>query len=297
MSKDTPIQWADTTCNPTMGCDGCELWNSDRKSCYAGLQHDLYGGLRRGYSPAFGNITYWPGRMAEAARLPNLTGLRRNEKPWLDGWPRLIFISDMGDALSASVPFAWLQAEIIDNVTSSRGCRHIWIWLTKRPKRMAEFSVWLSGRAVVWPNNLWAGTSVTSVATTDRIAPLLNVGNEATIHCLSVEPQLEPLDLRRWLRRLDWVIQGGESGPQARTFDITWTRSMQRDCEAAGTPFFLKQLGARAFCGKNRIRLRHPHGADWSEWPDEVPKVREMPVRWRTKEGREPITAGPTGAT
>ena len=27
MSKTTKIQWCDSTVNPTMGCDGCELWN------------------------------------------------------------------------------------------------------------------------------------------------------------------------------------------------------------------------------------------------------------------------------
>lgn len=26
MSKNTAIQWADSTINPVMGCDGCELW-------------------------------------------------------------------------------------------------------------------------------------------------------------------------------------------------------------------------------------------------------------------------------
>jgi protein gp37 len=27
MSVTTKIQWCDSTCNPTMGCEGCELWN------------------------------------------------------------------------------------------------------------------------------------------------------------------------------------------------------------------------------------------------------------------------------
>ncbi len=56
-----------------------------------------------------------PGRMAKAARWSDLTGQPRPEiksgqqtipaKPWLDGLPRLIFISDMSDALSKSVSF------------------------------------------------------------------------------------------------------------------------------------------------------------------------------------------------
>ena len=84
-----------------------------------------------GYSPTFEQITFWSGRMADAAKLPNLAGLRRNEKPWLDGMPRLIFVSDMGDAMCASVPFDWLRMEVVDTVVSRHGRRHCWLWLTK----------------------------------------------------------------------------------------------------------------------------------------------------------------------
>ena len=41
MSIMTKIQWCDSTVNPTMGCDGCEIWGSQRKSCYAGTLHGL----------------------------------------------------------------------------------------------------------------------------------------------------------------------------------------------------------------------------------------------------------------
>jgi hypothetical protein len=30
MAKSTPIQWCDSTVNPVMGCEGCELWPSNR---------------------------------------------------------------------------------------------------------------------------------------------------------------------------------------------------------------------------------------------------------------------------
>ncbi len=36
MGKDTSIQWCDSSVNPSMGCEGCELWGSRRRSCYAG---------------------------------------------------------------------------------------------------------------------------------------------------------------------------------------------------------------------------------------------------------------------
>ncbi|MEI8375530.1 MAG: DUF5131 family protein [Planctomycetota bacterium] len=278
MLNETPIQWADGTVNPVMGCDGCELWNATRKSCYAGEQHEIFGGIRLGYSPTFDQITKWRGRVAATAKLPSLTGLGRNEKPWLDGMPRLIFISDMGDALCEAVPFDWLRMEIIETVVSPKGRRHRWLWLTKRPKRMAEFSAWLNAAGIPWPGNLWAGTTITAADKTLRIDELLKVGDENTIHFLSVEPQLERIDLRPWLPRLDLIIQGGESGKQPRKFDIAWALEMHQNCQETSTPYFLKQLGAYVFRGEERIPLQHSHGGDWSAWPDDVPRFRQMPV-------------------
>src|SRR5947209_4800723 len=105
MSRHTAIQWCDSTVNPTMGCEGCELWNPTRRSCYAGVLHQRFGGHSPGYAPAFEQVTRFPGRMAEAAHWRDLRGTVRPDKPWLSGLPRGIFISDMSDALSSSVPF------------------------------------------------------------------------------------------------------------------------------------------------------------------------------------------------
>src|SRR5262245_44118014 len=174
MSIATKIQWCDSTCNPTMGCEGCELWNpkTGERSCYAGVLHHRYGGVSKGYSPTFEQVTYWPGRMASAAKWRDLTGATRSDKPGLDGLPRLVFVSDMSDALSAVVPFAFLEEEIVRTVTSPDGQRHHWLWLTKRPDRMAEFSGILLAKQVPWPKNLWAGTSITTQATIGRIKHL-----------------------------------------------------------------------------------------------------------------------------
>lgn len=42
---------------------------------------------------------------------------------------------------------------------------------------------------------------------------------------------------------LDWVICGGESGPNARPMHPDWARSVRDQCEAAGVPFLFKQWG------------------------------------------------------
>src|SRR3954464_9367550 len=146
MSIKTKIQWCDSTVNPTMGCEGCEIWGSLRKTCYAGSLHVRFGGITPGYAPKFEDVTLFPGRMKEAASWSSLAGKRRTDKPWLDGLPRLIFVSDLSGSLSAGVPFEFLRDEIIPNVTHDRGGRHRWLWLTKRPDRMAKLSRWLEGQ-------------------------------------------------------------------------------------------------------------------------------------------------------
>ena len=196
MGRNTAIQWCDDTVNPTMGCDGCELWSKDRKSCYAGVLHRVRGGHNKGFAPTFEEVTLFPGRMAKAAAAGDLTGVARPDKHWLDGMPRLIFVSDMSDALSQSVSFEYLEGEIIATVASDAGRRHRWLWLTKRPARMARGSHGGSPpRASPSPRIIWAGTSITTRRTTRRIGPLLQVGGEETVRFLSVEPQVEAIDL------------------------------------------------------------------------------------------------------
>src|SRR5206468_11597839 len=72
MSIKTKIQWCDSTVNPTMGCDGCEIWGPQRKTCYAGTLHGRFGGHTQGYAPTFELVTAFPGRMAKAAHVSDL---------------------------------------------------------------------------------------------------------------------------------------------------------------------------------------------------------------------------------
>ena len=99
--------------------------------------------------------------MANAATWDLLELKEVKDKPWLKELPRLIFISDMGDALSKSVPFDYLREEIVGNISSSAGRQHIWLWLTKLLGRMAEFATWLHERGIPWPHNLVPMTTVT----------------------------------------------------------------------------------------------------------------------------------------
>ncbi|APZ93278.1 Bacteriophage protein gp37 [Fuerstiella marisgermanici] len=261
-----------------MGCDGCELWSKHRKTCYAGTLHQRFGGSSKGYAPTFKDVTPFPGRMREAAKWSDLTGTERPDKPWLNGLPRLIFVSDMSDSLSKAVKFEYLEQEIIENVRSKDGQRHCWLWLTKRPKRMAEFSRWLEKRGTQWPSNLWAGTSVTDQASTARARDLLDVGDSSTVRFLSVEPQVEPADLGDVLPNLDWVIHGGESGHGSRMFDTAWAKELISQCKNSGVPYFLKQLGAKVVRNGKRLEFDDAHAGDWTEWPKNL-RIRKFPQR------------------
>lgn len=303
MGQHTPIEWADSTINPVMGCDGCELSSKGstdevedgarRGHCYAESLHVIRAG-RPGYANDFFKPKQFAGRMAAAARMSDLTGKKREGKPWLDGKPRHVFISDMGDALSVSVSFEFLRDEIITAVTSEKGRRHVWLWLTKRPRRMAEFSRWLAAQGIAWPANLWAGTSVTSKATIGRVAQIREV--PAALRFLSLEPLLDDLGVLN-LDGIGWSIAGGESGPGARPCDIAWLRSIVEQCKTARVPVFVKQAGAcvvwnggsipgqhwpagmkhEDIGGRWRAHLRDRKGGALDELPEDL-RVRELPA-------------------
>jgi protein gp37 len=174
--------------------------------CYAGLLGTFRGG-HKGYAGQFERPDRFPRRMAKAARWRRPTEGEMATKPWLEGCPRMIFVSDMGDALSKNVSFDYLLQEIIVNVSSDIGSRHIWLWLTKRPAQMARFGIWLTKQGVAWPENLMAMTTVTAQSKSSRVDELRKVPSR--LKGLSLEPLFEPVDLD--LEGIDWVICGGGS--------------------------------------------------------------------------------------
>jgi protein gp37 len=120
--------------------------------------------------------------------------------------------------------------------------------------------------------NVWLGVSVEDQVTADQRIPDL-LTTPAAVRFLSAEPLLGPVDLQsiqrgQWrvdaLRGwktftgrggqgsqrtglwLDWVIAGGESGPNARPCHPDWIRGLRDQCAAAQVSFFFKQWGAWA---------------------------------------------------
>ena len=187
-----------------------------------------------------------------------------------------------------------------------------WLLLTKRPENIRR--MWCShvntdGRppSRLRRDNVWLGTSIACQEDADRNIPeLLNCRNLAAKLFLSIEPLVGPVDLgldtyespglydyRKNV--IDWVIVGGESGPNARPCNIAWVRSLVEQCDDADVPVFVKQLGAnswRTVYGGPAIvdggiavhsvshefknKFTDPKGGDPSEWPEDL-HVREVP--------------------
>lgn len=139
-----------------------------------------------------------------------------------------------------------------------------------------------------WPLvNEWVGVSVENQEYADKRIPLL-MQTPAAIRFLSVEPQLGPVDLSCFLGKLpedgapypgkiDWVIDGGESGTGARSFDLVWAESLLGQCRAAGTAFFMKQMGRNARWEGIRLAGLDPKGGTMADWPKHL-RVREFPA-------------------
>ena len=94
--------------------------------------------------------------------------------------------------------------------------------------------------------------------------------------------QLLNLDLSRKPVFINWVIASGESGPKARPCDHEWIRSIRCQCQAAGVPVFVKQMGSNSCqseCdGITRPRqYKHPKGGDPAEWQKDL-QVRQFPT-------------------
>lgn len=270
MGEACDIGWCDSTVNPVMGCDGCELWTEKKRTCYAGVLTERHAG-EAGWPDAFTDPKLFPGRMAKAARWKDLRGVARSDKPWIPpAMPRLVFISDMGDALSRPVPFEFLWSEVVLTVAA---WPHVGLWLTKQPRRMAEFSRWLVDNGQEWPVNLWAGTSVTTQSRWHRAVELMEVGDDRTVRFLSLEPLLERVHIlgqtapnlgevqafghvwsesnvryeQMFKPRIHWAIGGLESGAgraDTGTAGLSALHGLALECKAVGVPFFCKQDSA-----------------------------------------------------
>lgn len=170
--------------------------------------------------------------------------------------PRLVFVNSMSDLFHAEVPKGFIRR--VFNVMA-QASQHTFQVLTKRPARMSRVLHEIQGQPLP---NVWLGTSVEDQHCAEKRVTLL-LDTPAAVRFLSCEPLLGPINLKRWIRRLDWVIVGGESGPHARPMDVAWVRAIRDQCNEAGVAFFHKQWGGRT----PKAGGRELDGRTWDELP------------------------------
>lgn len=76
MAIETEIAWSDSTANPVVGCEGCELHCSEKpedSTCYAANLVGRYAG-HKGWPKSFDIPEFFPGRIEKVLKWPNLPG-------------------------------------------------------------------------------------------------------------------------------------------------------------------------------------------------------------------------------
>jgi len=244
MAHYSDIEWTGSTWNPLTGCRkisaGC-------LNCYAErMAKRLH---------AMGNRSYRNGFLPTVHE--QLFDLPLKWKA-----SRRIFVNSMSDLFLED-----FSDEIIQRLfgVMRRAHWHTFQILTKRSVRLLELN-----SKLIWPPNVWMGVTVESADYTSRVDDLRRTG--AGTKFLSLEPLLSALpDLD--LTGIDWVIVGGESGPNARSMAPEWATTIRDQCRNQKVPFFFKQWG-----GTNKKKAgRHLEGKLWDEMP--LSRQMERPAR------------------
>lgn len=298
------IEWTEKTWNPVTGCTKI---SSGCKNCYAEAQANWLQGIgNERYKDGF-KVTLQPDKLEDPVK-------------WKK--PCMIFVNSMSDLFHESIPFDYIDKVFMTMYSCHH---HTFQVLTKRAERMYEYierSLGTRDNRHKLSRHIWLGVSVENQeAAKERIPWLLRTN--ACIKFLSCEPLLGEIDFsvfpeKPLLRRqcinckaatkmqcceicwqdsfprnsIDWVIVGGESGTKARPTQVEQLESIIVQCNATGTPCFVKQIGSFPIVSKNRqdwkklmqtekdgmvkVAISHPKGGDPNEWPPFLQK-REMP--------------------
>ncbi len=229
------IEWTEMTWNPTTGCDkvsaGC-------KYCYAEVMS------RRLH--AMGMDKYVNGfKLTLHEDSLNI--------PYTWKHPKVVFVNSMSDLFHKDVPLSFIQ-KVFDVMNNNP--QHVFQVLTKRSDILLKYN-----KELKWGHNIWMGVSVENKKVMHRINDLRKTN--ARVKFLSCEPLIGPLPKMN-LKKIDWVIVGGESGRKPRKMDEDWVLDILDQCKADKVKFFFKQWG-----GTNKKKTgRTLLDQTWDEMPD-----------------------------
>jgi len=308
MAENSKIQWTHHTFNPWRGCtkvsDGC-------KHCYADTLSKR--------NPSMLGVWGTNGTRVVAASAAWREPIKWDKVAREAGERHRVFCASLADVFEGPETMPADSLPIVE-AARRRMFKLIgatpnldWLLLTKRPQNILRLTrkaidtfddPEFDFNAAAEPNgldaasfrelypNIWLGTSVENEETANERIPLLRKV-PATVRFLSIEPQLSAIDLTGLLDGIHWVICGGESGAKARSFDISWARSLRDQCAAAGVAFFMKQFGEKPtgewkysplpmlssdsiYSSNSHWILNDKKGGDMEEWPADL-RVRDFP--------------------
>ena len=165
----------------------------------------------------------------------------------------MVFVNSMSDLFHTAIPLSFIK-EVFEVMNDNP--QHVFQVLTKRADRLFEVH-----KELKWTHNIWMGVSVEDERVKDRINYLRKT--KAKVKFLSLEPLIGPLPNLN-LKKIDWVIVGGESGHRPRPMDAEWVLDIQEQCKEVGVPFFFKQWGGRNKKASGRLL----NGKTYDEMPN-----------------------------
>lgn len=246
MALETKIEWCDATVNLWWGCakihTGC-------RNCYAETLSHRWGNDIWGVNKS---------RKKIKSAFSDLNKLQK--KAAAKGIPITVFMGSMMDIFESSkdlvdasgVPLEGstgeVRSELFKRISDGEYNDLIFLFLSKRPERI-ELSI-PSGWMEKPPSNVWFGLSISDQKTTNQfLSDFISMSPANANLFLSVEPQVGPISFGKiepyrsiTNKIINWVIQGGESGHGKRPFKLEWAYALQRECKAAGIPYFFKQI-------------------------------------------------------
>jgi protein gp37 len=250
MGENSKIEWTMHTKNLWWGCvevhDGCD-------NCYARVLSNRYNN---------GDNNLWGKNIPRKETKTWAKDLiKYNRKALVAGEIHRVFVGSMMDIFEKPMKVINHKFNEMDYNTSALRKKLfeeivpitpnlMYLFLTKRPSNINKYipESWKKNP----PSNVMFGTSPVNQKTADTLIPqLLQVNGQLF---LSVEPQLGHIDLSGYLinkkdtksgnlkNPIHWIIQGGESGHGKRPFNLDWAYSLKKQCQAAGVPYFFKQI-------------------------------------------------------
>lgn len=304
------IEWTEETWNPFVGCTpvskGCDNCYAGREASGRLKNLPLYQGIAE--NGVFnGTVRLAPERLTQPLRWtrPRKVFVNSMSDLFHEGVPDAYIATIY--AVMASTPqhtyqiltkrHGRMRALLRDECRCHAAGTHFksameWAATPHNPDYVPGLKSGLFHR-MIWPlPNVHLGVSVEDQRAAElRIGALIDT--PAAVRWVSAEPLLGGVNLQKWLGSvaypntarghgiggqtisfgpgIDWVVAGGESGPNARPSHPGWFRSLREQCEIAGVPFLFKQHGE--WVDPDMIDTAGMDDVAWNEngltiWPD-----------------------------